>query len=126
MIERKAAVITGCNRGIGLSIAEKFASVGVDIIACCRRETEETNRQFRLMSEHYGVHIIPVYFDMSDKIAVKQGIKIIKDLKKPINTLISALHRLATPKGIAEAVLFLASECSSFINGQVVRVDGSM
>lgn len=35
-----------------------------------------------------------------------------------------AMDRLANPKEIAEAVLFLASDRSSFINGQIIRVDG--
>ncbi len=38
----------------------------------------------------------------------------------------SALHRLAKPEEIAEAVLFLVSNESSFITGQVLRVDGGI
>jgi len=36
----------------------------------------------------------------------------------------SAFSRLGTPQEIANTVLFLASDLSSFINGQVIRVDG--
>ncbi len=36
----------------------------------------------------------------------------------------SAMKRLARPEEIAKAVVFLASDESSFINGQVLRVDG--
>lgn len=35
-----------------------------------------------------------------------------------------AMERLANPKEIAETVLFLASDRASFVNGQVIRVDG--
>ena len=38
----------------------------------------------------------------------------------------SAMQRLATPFEVANAALFLASDLSSFINGQVLRVDGGM
>lgn len=38
----------------------------------------------------------------------------------------SALHRAGTKREIANTILFLASEEASFINGQVVRVDGGM
>lgn len=241
----KTAVITGCNRGIGLTIAESFAAAGADIVACCRQETEEINRKFQHIAERNNIEITPLYFDLSDESAVKQGIKAIKGLKRPINCLVnnagvphlsllpfvksedihrilqvnyiaplmmiqglqgllskgrpasivnmasvagmdgeignsvygaskaavimltkvvskelsamgircnavapgltstdfadkmgekakesmqqmSALHRLATPEEIAETVLFLGSERASFINGQVIRVDGSM
>ena len=36
------------------------------------------------------------------------------------------LKRAGTPKDIAEAVAFLASEKASYITGQVLSVDGGM
>lgn len=35
-----------------------------------------------------------------------------------------ALRRLGTPQDIANAVLFFASPLASFVNGQVLQVDG--
>lgn len=36
----------------------------------------------------------------------------------------SAMGRLANPEEVANVVLFLATEQSSFVNGQVIRIDG--
>ena len=38
----------------------------------------------------------------------------------------SVMGRLGTPKEIANAIAFLASDLSSFITGQVIRVDGGL
>ena len=45
-------------------------------------------------------------------------------IEKLINS--SALKRAAEPKDIANVALFLASELSSFITGQVIRADGGI
>ena len=41
MLKNKLALITGANRGIGLSILKKFSENGADIIACARSKNDE-------------------------------------------------------------------------------------
>jgi NAD(P)-dependent dehydrogenase (short-subunit alcohol dehydrogenase family) len=41
MAEKKTAVITGANRGIGLELARQFAHRGSSIIGVCRQSSEE-------------------------------------------------------------------------------------
>jgi 3-oxoacyl-[acyl-carrier protein] reductase len=47
--------------------------------------------------------------------------EVIKDVLENLS-----LKRLADPKEIANAALFLSSDLSSYITGQTIRVDGGM
>lgn len=48
--------------------------------------------------------------------------------EKSYNTMINAaaLKRLGTPEEVAKVILFLASDQASYVNGQVIRIDGGM
>lgn len=47
---------------------------------------------------------------------------------KALNDMVikSSFNRLGKPEEVAQLALFLASDKSSFINGQIIRVDGGM
>ena len=82
--------------------------------------------QAKVLSRELGAHNIRVN-------AIAPGITDTKMLKE--NTpkevlnevkLRTSLRRIADPKEIANAVLLLSSDLSSYITGQVIRVDGGM
>jgi 3-oxoacyl-[acyl-carrier protein] reductase len=48
----------------------------------------------------------------------------IEFINKTVNSLM--IKRIADPKEIANVIMFLASNLSSYITGQTIRVDGGM
>jgi len=81
LLKGKCAVITGCNRGIGRAILEKFCSYGAEIFALVRKESEDFLNDIKKLSEKYQVSITPVYADFSDEDQVKNAAKTIISAK---------------------------------------------
>jgi 3-oxoacyl-[acyl-carrier protein] reductase len=120
MLNKKVALVTGCNRGIGKSIAEKFAENGATVYANARL----TDSLSSLSNKDYGVgKIIPVYFDVTDRIATRQVfIRIMKEQGRLdclvnnagilVDTLITMLDR-NTLRNIYEVNVFAVFEMMS-------------
>ena len=89
LLKQKTAIITGCNRGIGKAILEKFAENGADIFACVRKESNEFTDVMTKLVVKTGVSITPVYFDFAKSEQVKAGIKTIISSKKKIDVLVN-------------------------------------
>lgn len=85
----KHAIITGTNRGIGREIVVRFAREGADIWACARQESEEFLTFLKETAVEYGVKIQPVFFDLSDEMERKKGMKQILADKKEIDILVN-------------------------------------
>lgn len=88
-LEGKTAVITGCNRGIGKAILEKFAENGANIIASTRNISEELLDGYKKLEDCYHVKIYPIEMDLSDEESIRVGLKSIVGLKIPIDILVN-------------------------------------
>ncbi|GLY62464.1 3-oxoacyl-ACP reductase [Pectobacterium brasiliense] len=89
LLTGKNAVITGCLQGIGKATLEAFAREGANIFACCQTEDPIFIQSITELSEKYHVNIVPVYFDLLDDEAIKQGAVLIQKSKKPIDILVN-------------------------------------
>ena len=87
--QKKTAIITGSNRGIGKEFVKSFAHAGYDIYACARKQDESFETFLDDLSADCGVEIKPVYFDLSCEEEIKEGMKSIFADKKKIDVLIN-------------------------------------
>ena len=87
-MQKKCAVITGTNRGMGRVIAEVLAKEGYDLIACARRKSENYDFLLSSLREKYTRDIMPVYFDLGDEKDVERGGKEILSFKRAIDVLV--------------------------------------
>jgi len=82
LLKEKVVLITGCNRGIGRAILEKFASQGAIVFAVAR-QVGILDPLAEELSEKYSTKIFPVYFDVTNTSAIKDVIlKINKKFKR--------------------------------------------
>ena len=88
-LEGKTAMITGCNRGIGKAMAEKFASEGANLICAIRKENPEFRKETKEWAQKYGVNIDFIYFDLTDEDGIKAAFKELQKEKRNIDILVN-------------------------------------
>lgn len=86
LLENKICLITGCAKGIGKAIAERFAADGAIVYANDLMEGEMDNWAEEL-SQKEKTSVIPLYFDICDFDAVKKAIIRIKKEQGRIDVL---------------------------------------
>ena len=85
----KTALITGCNRGIGKAILEKFVSFGCNVICATRKQTAEWETVTAELSNKFGVNISNVYFDLADEDSIKNALNQLIKTKPTIDILVN-------------------------------------
>lgn len=81
--------ITGCNRGIGRSIASLFAKEGYSIIACNRKQDEEFDSFCDSLQSEYRINISKYYADLSDELSIKECLAQLLKTKPRIDVMIN-------------------------------------
>ena len=89
MLKENVAVITGANRGIGLSTVEVFAREHATIWACARQKSDEFEEKIKEISRKFGSNITPVYFDVAHPDEIKFSMKQIGTISKKIDILVN-------------------------------------
>ena len=109
LLKGKTAVVTGCNRGIGRSILEKFVENGANCIACVRKPNAEFADYCKNLSIKNSVQVNIITFDLSNNEEVLSGIKKIFNITKQIDVLVNnagilfnALFQMTSEKKLKE------------------------
>ena len=89
MLRNKISLITGSNRGIGLSILEEFAKNNSIIYAAARTHGSLDELVINLERKYNNTSITPLYFDLRDSSAVKAAFVQINKEHKRLDILVN-------------------------------------
>lgn len=88
-LEGKNALITGCNRGIGKAIMERFMAEGANIVACTRQVSPELKEYYQHKEKEHGVEIRALSMDLMDEDNIKTAMKELYSWKLAIDILVN-------------------------------------
>lgn len=89
LLKDKIVLITGSNRGVGLSMLKKFSENGAEIIACARKKNSEFEKTIFDISKKYKNKISPVYFDLTNENEIIKGLEQIENISNKIEIIVN-------------------------------------
>ena len=96
LLANKVAVLTGCNRGIGKKILEKFSNNGATIYACVRNANKEFQKYIEILEDKNQNKIEIIFVDLSDDQKTIDAANQIILKKKKIDVLINNAGIIST------------------------------
>ena len=88
MADTKIILVTGASAGFGKAIAETFAAKGWNILITGRR-AERLNQLAEKLTGRYGVRVLPLSFDVRDKVAVREQLGKLPEQWQGIDVLVN-------------------------------------
>lgn len=86
----KTVIITGCNKGLGFKLLERFSEEGYNVIALNRKQYDDFDQKCEKVSKLYRNEITVYYADFTDGVALEKTVqKIVEESNKPIDVLIN-------------------------------------
>lgn len=89
LFKDKTVLVTGCNRGIGKTLLQRYAAEGADVIACVRNKSSEFSDFVQSLCSQYNVSINVLYADFSNEDSVKCLIRYIYSMKRKVDILVN-------------------------------------
>lgn len=85
----KTAMITGCNRGLGRALMDKFAAEHFNIVACARKQSDEFTTICHEIADTYHVQVTPLYFDLTEPAQIETAMAELEAMGMDIDVLIN-------------------------------------
>jgi 3-oxoacyl-[acyl-carrier protein] reductase len=131
LLQNKAAIITGCNKGIGKKILENFSENGATIFACVREINDEFKANISEIQSKTNNVIIPVQLDFNNEEQIKKAADEILSVNKSIDVLVNnagiihtAIFQMTSSKKLKEIFeinFFAQSKFTQYISKSMIK-----